>query len=313
MNGRRLLPPTQLLRAFVTVARLQTVAAAAQALHLTQGAVSKQIKELEDWLRLPLFERVRKRLQLTPAGARYLAAIEPLLAQLEAVTLDLMSGPPDAGVLHLSVLPTFAAKWLIPRLPAFQAAHPRAELQFVPYVQGYDFTRPDLDCAIRYGEGPWPGTVAEPVTGREMTLIAAPPREGVAPLECPADVARHRLLQHVNVPRAWAQWCELHAVTGVNPHGGIQLDQYGAIVRAVAAGLGIGLVPSCLIEDELARGEVIAPLADGAGRFEAQAAYVLCYPEHKSSLPALVSFRDWLHAAVQASDARAANVDRAVR
>ena len=227
--------------------------------------------------------------------------------------MDLMSGPPDAGVLHLSVLPTFAAKWLIPRLPAFQAAHPRAVLQFVPSAQGYDFARADLDCAIRYGEGPWPGAVAEPVTGHEMTLIAAPPREGVAPLERPADVAQHRLLQHVNVPRAWAQWCERHAVTGVNPHGGIQLDQYGAIVRAVAAGLGIGLVPSCLIEDELARGEVIPPLSDETGRFVAQAAYMLCYPEHKASLPALVSFRGWLHAAVEASNKRAANDGRAVR
>ena len=246
---------------------------------------------------MPLFERVRKRLKLTSAGARYLGAVEPLLVQIEAATLDLMSGPPDEGVLHLSVLPTFAAKWLIPRLPAFQAAHPRALLQFVPYLQGYDFTRPDLDCAIRYGEGPWPGTIAELVTGREMTLISAPQRAGGAPLSHPADVANHRLLQHANVPRAWSQWCELHHVAGVNPHSGIQLDQYGAIVRAVSAGLGIGLVPTCLVEDELAGGEVVAPLLDGAGRFEADAGYVLCYPEHKASLPALVAFRKWLSAA----------------
>jgi DNA-binding transcriptional LysR family regulator len=293
-----------LLRAFVTVARLQTVSAAAVALHLTQGAVSKQIRELEDWLRVPLFERVRKRLQLTPAGARYLGAVEPLLAQLEAATLDLMSGPPDDGVLHLSVLPTFGAKWLIPRLPAFQAAHPRALLQFVPYVQGYDFARPDLDCAIRYGEGPWPGSIAEPVTGREMALIAAPRRAGDPRLRRPADIAACRLLQHATVPRAWSQWCERHGVGGVNPHSGIQLDQYGAIVRAVSAGLGIGLVPTCLIEDELARGEVVEPLAGGAGRFEADAGYVLCYPEHKSSLPALVAFRQWLHGAVDAAATR---------
>jgi LysR family transcriptional regulator, glycine cleavage system transcriptional activator len=304
MIGKRLHPPTQLLRAFVTVARLQTVSAAAVALHLTQGAVSKQIRELEDWLRVPLFERVRKRLQLTPAGARYLGAVEPLLAQLEAATLDLMSGPPDDGVLHLSVLPTFGAKWLIPRLSTFQAAHPRALLQFVPYVQGYDFTRPDLDCAIRYGEGPWPGTIAEPVTGREMALIAAPRRAGDPPLRRPSDIADYRLLQHATVPRAWSQWCERQGVAGVNPHSGIQLDQYGAIVRAVSAGLGIGLVPTCLIEDELARGEVIEPLAAGVGRFEADAGYVLCYPEHKASLPALLAFRGWLREAVEAGATR---------
>ena len=94
------------------------------------------------------------------------------------------------------------------------------------------------------------------------------------------------------------------AVAGVNPHGGIQLDQYAAIVRAVAAGLGVGLVPTCLIEDELARGEVVEPLAAGVGRFEADAGYVLCYPEHKASLPALLAFRGWLREAAGAAAPR---------
>lgn len=297
--NKRLHPPTQLLRAFVVTAQLGTISGAAEALHVTQSAVSKQVQELENWLGVALFARVRKRLQLTPPGRRYLLAIQPLLAQLEAATLEVMSTPADGGVLHLSVLPTFGAKWLIPRLPAFQAAHPKVLLQFVPYVQGYDFNRADLDCAIRYGEGPWAGAVSEYLIGREMTLIAPPPKAGDAPLERPADVVHHRLLQHVSVPRAWSLWCERHSISTVNPHSGIQLDQYVAIIRAVAAGMGLALVPTCLVEDELTRGEVVSPAWDSEQSDEDQAGYFLCYPENKAHLEPLVVFRQWLLAQVQ--------------
>jgi DNA-binding transcriptional LysR family regulator len=247
---------------------------------------------------------VRKRLRLTAAGQRYLLRIKPLLQQLEAATLDIMSNPASGGVLHLSVLPSFGAKWLIPRLPRFQAAHPQVALQFMPYVQGYDFTRPDLDAAIRYGDGAWAGAEAEYLLGRHMTLIAPRPRPCDPPLRQPADVAAHRLLQHVTVPHAWAQWCATHGVGGINPRGGIQLDQYVAIIRAVSAGLGIGLVPTCLIEDELARGEVVAPLAGAAGTHPAQAGYFLCYPENKASLEPLQALRDWLRAEVGTGDSQ---------
>ena len=300
---KRLHPPTQLLRAFVTTAQLGTISAAADTLHITQSAVSKQVQELEQWLGISLFARVRKRLQLTPPGQRYLLAVQPLLSQLEAATLDVMSSPIDGGVLHLSVLPTFGAKWLIPRLPAFQAAHPKVLLQFVPYVQGYDFTRADLDCAIRYGEGNWPGAVSEYVIGRDMTLIAPKPKPGDAPLKRPADIVHHRLLQHVSVPTAWVNWCERHQVAGVNPHSGIQLDQYVAIIRAVAAGMGLALVPTCLIEEELARGEVSSPRWSDAQYETAQAGYFFCYPENKAHLEPLVVLRRWLQTQTQKSEA----------
>ena len=296
--SQRLHPPTHLLRAFVTTSQLGTISAAADALHVTQSAVSKQVQELELWLGITLFARVRKRLRLTPPGQRYLLAVQPLLAQLEAATLDVMSTPADGGVLHLSVLPTFGAKWLIPRLPVFQAAHPKVQLQFVPYVQGYDFNRLDLDCAIRYGEGTWPGAISEYVIGRDMTLIAPRRKAGDAPLRRPADIVHHRLLQHVSVPNAWVNWCERHQVAGVNPHSGIQLDQYVSIIRAVAAGMGLALVPTCLIEEELARGEVVSPSWSATPYETTLAGYFFCYPENKAHLEPLVIFKQWLKAQV---------------
>lgn len=301
----RLLPSMHLLRAFVVTAQLKTVSAAAEALHLTQGAVSRQLSELEEWLGVALFARVRKRLQLTPAGQRYLAAVQPLLRDLEAATLDLISAPAQGKVLHLSALPTFAAKWLIPRLPGFQSLHPGVVLQFVPFAQGYDFHRPDLDCAIRYGEGPWEGAVCEYIVGRRMVLIAPARLPADKVLKAPRDVVHHHLLQHVTLPHAWSDWCAQHGVAGFNPHEGTQFDQYAALVRAVSAGMGIGLVPECLVEEELARRDIITPLPGPQGTHEAQAGYYLCYPEHKSSLDALAAFRAWL-SGVASRDARSA-------
>lgn len=294
--SRRLTPPIHLLRAFVATAQLGTVSAASAALHLTQSAVSKQVQELEEWLGLPLFARVRRRLQVTPAGQRYLKAVAPLLDQLQAATIELVTSPAAGWTLNVSSLPSFGAKWLMPRLPAFNAAHKKILLNFVPYLQGYDFSRTDLDCAIRYGDGRWPGAVAEYLMGREMTLIAPPRPKLAAPLATPADVAEHALLHHVTVPGAWPAWCEAHGVKRSGHLGDLRLDQYHVIVRAVSAGMGLALVPTCLVLDELASGEVEAPLDE---TFQAEAGYFLCYPEAKADLEPLVQFREWLHREAQ--------------
>ncbi len=292
---RRLQPPIHLLKAFTATARFGSVSRACEALHLTQSAVSKQIAELEQLTGVLLFERIRQRLTLTPAGLRYEAAIRPLLAQLEAATLELITSADGGGALHLSTLPTFGAKWLIPRLPAFQQAHPHIALHFVPYVHGYDFQRADLDCAILFGKGNWPGAVAQYLTGRDVMLIAPPAPPGQPLLRQAQDVAGFTLLQHVSVPHAWTHWCEAHGVRGVNALLGPQLDQFHSLIRAVMAGMGLALVPRCLVSEDVAQGLVSAPLNDG---YRDEMGYYLCYPESRSHLKPLTSFRDWLLAEV---------------
>ncbi len=284
---RRLSPPLNLLKAFATTARFGSISRAAESLNLTQSAVSKQVQELERWTGVAVFERVRKRLSLTPAGQRYEAAIRPLLAQIEAATLELITSGDGGGALHLSTLPTFGSKWLIPRLPAFARLHPQIDLRFVPYVQGYDFHRPDLDCSILLGNGHWPGAVSHYITGQQVVLIAPPGTQ----LQRPQDIARHALLQHVSVPQAWARWCALHQVEGINPLAGPQLDQYHSLIRAVMAGMGLSLVPECLVRDDIAAGLVSTPLADG---YTEELGYYLCYPEAREHLAPLVSFRQWV-------------------
>lgn len=288
---KRLQPPIHLLKAFTATARFGSVSRACEALHLTQSAVSKQISELEQMTGVLLFERVRQRLTLTPAGVRYEAAIRPLLAQLEAATLDLITSGDGGGALHLSTLPTFGAKWLIPRLPEFQKAQPLIALNFVPYLQGYDFQRADLDCSILFGRGNWPGAVADYLTGRDVVLIAPPAAPRQPRLRKAQDIAGFTLLQHVSVPHAWSHWCEAHGVSGVNALVGPQLDQFHSLIRAVMAGMGLALVPHCLVQDDIAAGLVSAPLKDG---YMDEMGYYLCYPESRLHLKPLASFRQWL-------------------
>ena len=292
MSLRRLTPPLHLLRSFSTVARFGSVTRAAEALHLTQSAVSKQVKELEGWVGVALFERSRKRLALTPAGMQYEKAVRALLAQLEAATLELITSGDGGGALYLSSLPTFGAKWLIPRLPQFQQQHPQVALHFVPFVHGYDFERPELDCAILFGSGHWPGAHAHYLAGNDVALIA--PRTRVADwrIAAPHDVAAYPLLRHVTVPDAWLRWSQAHGVADLNAWAGPQFDQFQTMIRAVMAGMGLALVPRCLVQDEINAGLVREPLPGGGLR--SPLGYWFCYPEGREHLPTLVAFRTWL-------------------
>ena len=295
--SHRLHPPTHLLRAFVATARQGSVSRAATELHLTQSAVSKQVLELESLLGVPLFDRVRGRLALLPAGQRYLATVSQALQMLESATLDVISHRGHGGALNISALPTFGARWLIPRLPGFQREHPDIHLDFVHYSRGHDFSDPVLDAAIRYGEGHWPGAQADYITGREVVLVVPP---ALRPsVRKPADVRKHTLLQYSSDVHAWARWCDLNGVDHPDPLTGPKLEQVSSVLRAVVAGLGIGLAPACLVQEELARGEVIDPLGQLT---RTSKGYYLCYPESRAHLPALLRFREWLLAQAQSAD-----------
>jgi LysR family glycine cleavage system transcriptional activator len=289
----QLVPPPHLLRALIATSRHGSVVRAAEELHLTASAVSKQLMELERQFGLTLFERVHKRLRLTAGGRRYVERVAPLLDEIERVTLDLLAerpdDSPDQQILRLSMIPTFGAKWLIPRLPAFLEKHPEIDLGFVPFVKGDDFSRPEQDCAIRYGHGVWPGARADYLVGREVVMIAWP--DAAARLQTPRDVEKFALLHHADETDAWARWCAHHRIGGVRARAGRRVDQVSSLVQAVIAGLGIALVPRCLVEDEINSGAVVeAPFP-----VPLQAAgYHFCYPDAKALLPALQAFRVWL-------------------
>lgn len=261
---------------------------AAEELHITPGAVSKQILELEAGFGVALFERVRKQLHLTPAGERYVARIEPLIAQMEAATAALLQDSGASQGLGLASVPAFASRCLFPHLGEFRRLHPDIELRFVPYVDAYTFDSPDLDCAIRWGSGTWPGTRADYITGHDVVVIAPP---GAAPLREPGDIAGRTLLHHVQAPNGWKDWCEANGVRGVNTQSGPKIDMSNSIIRAVAGGLGLALLPRCLLDEEIATGAVQCPFPPTRLPI---AAYYLCCPQAKAHLPQVEAFRGWL-------------------
>jgi len=291
---RRLCPSLTELQAFEAAARHNSFTVAARELHVTQGAVSKQVRSLEAFLGVELFERVRQRLMLTEAGKRYLERIRPSLNEIEAASVELIARKGRGGILHIASMPTLGAKWLIPRLPQFFARHPEVTLEFVPHAQGYDFSQPDLDAAIRFGDGVWPGSLADYMTGREVLPVCKPGllvHEPDGVVKSPAGLLRYPLLHHTTVPEAWPDWLSELGVSTRQAWSGARFDQFSLLTQAAVSGLGIALIPRCLIEEELATGTLVVA---HTARVLARKGYYLCYPEQKAHLPALQTFRAWL-------------------
>jgi LysR family glycine cleavage system transcriptional activator len=288
---RRLIPPTHLLRAFLATAQYGSIARAAEALHLTPSAVSKQIGELERWLAMPLFERERKRLTLTEWGERYRTELAPILSQLEAATFELMrSSSGGAGVLKLSVMPTLGDTWLMPQLPQFHDLHPEIDLRFSTLLGEEELALSSLDCAVRYGGPNWPGMAADYLGGREVVVVAPPKELLHHPLNTPHDLRHYTLLHHVITPEGWPIWLKAHQVEGLDALPGPQRTLASSLIAAVSRGEGVALIPECLIRGEVQRGTVTVPFAP----YIHSEGYYLCYPEQSLEYPPFLTFRSWL-------------------
>lgn len=292
VTNPRLLPPMHLLRAFVATAHFASVARAAEALHLTPGAVSKQLGELEKWLDAALFDRVRKRLVLTSHGEAYRAALLPALQQLEAATLNAVQSRHGAEALHLGVLPTVRDKWLLPRLPAFCALHPRIELRVTTFSQVDDTPPADtFDAVIRFGRAEDPAWLSDYLVGREVVLIAPPTALQPHPLRAPPDVRHFQLIHHLLWPGGWAQWGALHRVAGLDVDTGVRLMLASSMINAVSTGGSVALMPLFFVHDDIAAGTLSAPFPcdrhDDGG-------YFLCYPARSAQRIGLGLLRAWL-------------------
>lgn len=287
---RRFCPSIAELQAFEVAARQGSFTRAAQELCITQGAVSKQIKSLETFLGVNLFLRTRAGLVLTQAGHAYLNDIRASLNRIEAASLAIMSHRGRGGTLNITTMPTFGAKWLIPRLPELRRHYPELQLLFLPYLMGYDFDSPEVDAAIRFGTGSWPGSHADYITGREVVPACAP---GLftSPVRDARDLLGKPLLHHTSAQHQWPAWFKAAGYETPHSQDGARYDQYTLLSQAAIAGMGVALIPRCVIEEELAEGKLVTPLNIP---FTARDGYHLCYPEHKANLPALQIFRQWL-------------------
>lgn len=293
---RRKIPSTAALAAFEAAARHQSFTRAAQELSLTQSAVCRQIAGLEDFVGLALFRRTRRGVALTEAGQAYSRRVRARLEEVERDTLELMASGGSGGVLELGVLPTFATKWLLPRLQGFLTQHPGVTVNLTPRTRPFLFDETELDAAIYAGEAGWPGTEAHFLRPETLVAVASPTlaaevRRSVAgPLQ-PADLARFPRLQISTRPQLWRQWFEAGGVEVRDAMAGARMELFSMVSEAAAQGLGVALVPRFLVEAELARAalEQLLPTELPSDR-----AYWLIVPQRKAAQPLVAAFRDWL-------------------
>ena len=289
----RRLPPLSALRAFEAAARHLSFTRAAEELYVTQAAVSHQVKSLEQWLGLPLFRRNGRQVALSEAGQRYLPEVRDALDRLAEVTARLLADE-SGGPLTVSVLASFAANWLVPRLGQFRLLHPEIDVRISATDEVADFARDDVDMAIRYGMGEWPGLIAEPLLTEEIFPVCSPRLlQGPAPLRTPEDLRHHTLLRD-DMQLTWRDWFRVAGVEGVNTERGPFFNLSALVVQAAIDGQGVALARSALVGRELAAGLLVRPFEQ---TLRSERAYYVVYPQRSADLPKLVAFRDWLLAA----------------
>jgi LysR family glycine cleavage system transcriptional activator len=286
----RLLPPLGALHAFEAAARLLSFKAAAAELHVTPGAVSQQIKLLEDRLGVALFLRRARSIQLTEAGRLLLPPTQRAFRLLSDAVVRVRES--DASkVLSVSMLPSFAAHWFVPRLGSFGARHPEIDVRISATQLLADLERDDVDVAIRYGLGHYPGLHVEHMLAEELFPVCSPALlKGPLPLKTLDDLAHHTLL-HDEARQEWPLWLTAAGVTHVDATRGPSFSLWDLALQAAVAGQGIALGRSTLTAQYLKTRQLVRPFKISSPA--ALGYYFVCLPERLKE-PKISAFRSWL-------------------
>jgi LysR family glycine cleavage system transcriptional activator len=306
--SRRRLPPLNALRAFEAAARHLNFEKAGDEIAVTASAVGQQVKSLEAWLGRPLFVRQPSRgIVLTPLGERYAASITEVLNRLDEATARALR-PEASNVITVSAMPSLASNWLIPRLGSFREHHP--ELDVRVSVSGHltDFAREDVDMAIRFGRGNYPGLRTDLLMEEYFFAVcsAALLNNPERPLREPADLRHHTLIYEAvdGVPdyTTWDRWLEAVGVQGVDTSRSPRFTHTYLCLQAAASGQGVALATNVLIGDYLKAGRLVRPFQHQVkGSYQY---YVVC-PEATADRPALAAFQAWLLEEARAQEAAA--------
>jgi len=287
---KRSCPTIHELLAFDAVAKYGSLTLAAEALCISVSGVSKQLAGLESFVKRPLLEKSGRGVQLTPTGREYWLKISPSLRTIETASFEVQAAGTGAGILSLASVPTFLTKWLIPRLADFRQRHPGATFSFSQHIEVTEQHPVTIDAAIRYGSSIWPGVDSDYIAGREFVCICAAGLVKSSPRWKPADLFKQTLLHHEQAPAAWPRWALHHGIDEFQTLAGPRFAQYSALIQAVLSGLGVGLVPKILIEEELADGRATA-----LGQIvEMDQGHYLCFMPNRLDRPIFAAFRNWI-------------------
>ncbi len=302
MFRKNFLPPVADLLAFEATSRHTSISRAAEELHLTQSAVSRQIRQLEGQLGLALFHRVRQRVVLTDAGRIYAAEVRVILQQLSGATQKAMAWSDGGGLLNLAVLPTLGTRWLIPRLVDFAARYPDVTVNIASRHEPFDFGQVPLDAAIHFGAPHWAGAVCEYLMHEQVVPLCSPGYQRKHDINQINDLSSVVLLQQTTRPSQWADWFEQVGADSAHALRGPHFEQFAMIAQAAVSGLGAALLPRFLVETEIASGALVELFPQALTSTDA---YYLVYPESRAQAPLVRAFRDWLLEQCQARSATA--------
>ena len=302
------LPPLNALRAFESAARHRSFSRAANELNVTPAAISHQIKALEDFLGVALFRRDKRTLMLSSAGQSLLPGVSKGFAAIRDAMASFYVYD-QTGMLTVSVPPSFAANWLMHRLEHFNRAHPEIDVRISSSMELVDFARDSIDIAVRYGDGRYPGLVAEHLLSDSVVPVCSPRLlQGDKPLRVPDDL-RHFTLLHddrhrndVTFPN-WGIWLNAAGVTNVDPSHGLRFDAASSVQAAAVEGIGVALGRTSLMADDISAGRLVR-LFDV--ELHSAFAYHLIYPESHLKRSKVKMFRDWIVAAIKHTESGAA-------
>lgn len=287
----RRLPPFAALRAFEAAARLESFKSAADDICLSASAISHQVRSLEEFLGVQLFHRERGKPQLTAAGASYLESIQDIFNRLDLAS-SAITARSKRRSLVVNLYPSLASCWLLSRLPAFQAGNPDVDIKFLSSMTPLGFGGEDIDVAIRYGTGEWPGMRSDFLCHDDLFLVCGRQLlDSLPPLDRLEDLATQTFLYCSHDLNEWSQWFEFAGYQTPQIRRRMDFDSRALVLEAVASGMGIAIGRQPYVANLLASGRLCAPypmrLRTGMG-------YYLVYPEHHGSYENVQKFCTWL-------------------
>jgi LysR family glycine cleavage system transcriptional activator len=286
------------LRAFEAAARHLSFTLAAEELHVTQAAVSHQIKTLEEALGVRLFRRLNRAIRLTEEGQEFVGEVRKALSHL-ATAVEKLAAPDAGGPLTISVLPSFASKWLVPRLGRFREKHPEIDVRISPSMQLTDFQRDDVDLVVRYGKGEYEGLHSVRLMTEDIFPVCGPALlEGPNGLHEPEDLRHHTLL-HDDSYVDWTMWLMVAGVKSVDPRQGPFFTDSALVIQAAAEGQGVALARGALAAGDIAAGRLVKPFNIA---IPTKYAYYVLSPKATSHHTKIAAFREWLLEEVAVDD-----------
>jgi len=293
---RRDLPPLNAVRAFEAAARHGSFKEAALELGVTHGAISQQVRLLEEWLGAPaLFRRLSRRVLLTPSGAALLAESGPALDRITTAVLQHRGrrGTSPATVLRVNALTTFSLRWLLPRLTLFRAERPDIEVRLTTSNEPLDALPEPFDVVIRGGPDIFPGFVSRLLLSERRLPVCRPSLVEDLPLRNVEDLSRYTLLHVTTMPRLWHDWLVAAGHAGLKPVSSLTFDHFYLTIQAAVDGLGVAMGPTALVADDLAAGRLVTPFPAVSLPARSYFAYL---PEAHRTDPLITVFCDWLEA-----------------